>query len=156
MGKFQPQDDSHAVQRIRFRGGAYSAPAFWNGHLFFLATGDYLTDFALQGGQLAKPAKLGARRFGNPGATPAISSNGTRNGIVWLIETKTWNGADRPAVLHAYDAADVARELYDSESNSARDRAGKTLRFTIPTVAAGRVYVDAKGEVCVYGLLPDR
>ena len=153
MGGYHAGDDSHAVQRIRFRGGIYSAPAYWNGHVFYLATGDYLSDFPLAGGQLGKP-KLGAKRFGNPGATPAVSSNGTRNGIVWLIETKAWNGADRPAVLHAYDAADVERELYNSEMNSARDRAGKTLRFTIPTVAGGRVYVDAKGEVDVYGLLP--
>jgi hypothetical protein len=152
MGGYHAGDDSHALQRVRFRGGIYSAPAYWNGHVFYLATGEYLTDFPLAGGQLGKP-KLGGKRFGNPGATPAVSSNGTRNGIVWLIETKAWNGADRPAVLHAYDAADVERELYNSEINSARDRAGKTLRFTIPTVAQGRVYVNAKGEVDVYGLL---
>ena len=64
-----------------------------------------------QGSLADKPDAMGTQRFGNPGATPAISANGTRNGIVWLIETKTWNGADRPAVLHAYDAANMAREL---------------------------------------------
>ncbi|MBZ5620660.1 MAG: hypothetical protein LAQ69_18335 [Acidobacteriia bacterium] len=96
---------------------------------------------------------MGSQRFGNPGATPAISANGTRNGIVWLIDTKTWNGADRPAVLHAFDASNVTRELYNTEQNSGRDRVGKTLRFTIPTVVNGRVYVDAKGELDVYGLL---
>lgn len=153
MGGYHAGDDSHAVQRVRLRGGIYSAPAYWHGHVFYLATGDYLSDFPLAGGQLGKP-KLGTKRFGNPGATPVVSSNGTRNGIVWLIETKTWNGADRPAVLHAFDAADVERELFNSEMNIARDRAGKTLRFTIPTVVQGRVYVDAKGEVDVYGLLP--
>jgi hypothetical protein len=106
----------------------------------------------LNQGKLSAKA-MGAQRFGNPGATPAISADGTGNGIVWLIETKTWNGADRPAILRAYDAANVARELYNSEQNSARDRAGLTLRFTIPTVAGGRVYVDAKRRVDVYGLL---
>jgi hypothetical protein len=54
---------------------------------------------------------------------------------------------------HAFDAADVRRELYNSEMNASRDRAGTALRFAIPTVAAGRVYVGAKGEVNVYGLL---
>jgi hypothetical protein len=92
-------------------------------------------------------------RFGNPGATPAISADGNRNGIVWLIETKTWNGRDKPAVLRAYDASNVARQLYNSEQNSARDRVGLTLRFTIPTVANGRVYVNAKRRIDVYGLL---
>ena len=56
-------------------------------------------------------------------------------------------------MLHAYDAANVAREIYNSEQEGTRDRAGMTLRFTIPTVANGRVYVPARGEVDVYGLL---
>ena len=141
-------------QIFQFRDGIYAAPAYWNGHLYVLASEDYLSDFALAGGGLSsKPVASGRQRFANPGATPAISANGAANGIVWLIETKTWNGADRPAVLHAYDAVNVDLELYNSEQNAGRDRVGKTLRFTIPTVMNGRVYVEAKGEVDVYGLL---
>jgi hypothetical protein len=156
LGKFQAGSNSHAVQVIRFRGGVYAAPAYWNGHVYFLAGGDRLSAFAVQKGRLGdRPDAVGTQYFGNPGATPAVSANGTRNGIVWLIETKTWNGADRPAVLHAYDAANVTRELYHSEQNGDRDRVGLTLRFTIPTVVNGRVYVDAKRRVDVYGLLPN-
>jgi hypothetical protein len=58
-------------------------------------------------------------------------------------------------VLHAYDAADVRHELYDSEQAGARDRAGEALRFTIPLVANGHVYVGTRREVAVYGLLPE-
>jgi hypothetical protein len=155
LGKFQEPGNSPAVQVIRFRDGIYAAPAYWNGRVYILAGGDYLSAFALRHGRLAaRPDAMSVQRFGNPGATPAISANGIRNGIVWLIETKTWNGADQPAVLRAYDAANVARELYNSEQNDARDRVGLTLRFTIPTVVDGRVYVDAKHRVDVYGLLP--
>jgi hypothetical protein len=76
---------------------------------------------------------------------------------VWLIETKAWNDfGHRPAVLHAYDAGNVAHELYNSEQNSGRDRAGPAMRFTVPTVANGRVYVEGKAEVDVYGLLPSK
>ena len=157
LGKFQESSNSHAVQVIRFRGGIYSAPAYWNGHVYMLAGGDYLSAFPLDHGRLsARPDAMSVQRFANPGATPAISANGTSNGIVWLIETKTWNGADRPAILHAYDAANVVRELYNSEQNDTRDRVGVTLRFTIPTVVNGRVYVDAKHRVDVYGLLPSK
>ena len=142
-------------QMLEVRGGIYAAPAFWKGHVYLLARGDYLSDFALTAEGLSKkPVSMGRQRFGNSGATPAISADGDRNGIVWLIDTKPWNGDDRPAVLHAYDAADVDRELYNTEQNPARDRVGNTLRFTIPTVVAGRVYVEAKREVDVYGLLP--
>jgi hypothetical protein len=154
LGKYQASGNSYALQVIHFRGGIYSAPAYWNGHVYVLAGGDYLSDFALDNGKLtAKPHAMSDQKFANPGATPAISADGNRNGIVWLIETKTWNGSDKPAVLHAYDAANVAHELYNSEQNSARDRVGLTLRFTVPTVADGRVYVNAKRRIDVYGLL---
>lgn len=56
-------------------------------------------------------------------------------------------------MLHAYDAANVGRELYTSEQAAGRDRAGKCLRFAIPTVVNGRVYAGTKGEVDVYGLV---
>jgi hypothetical protein len=153
MGKYQ-EGGNDIVQMLRFRGGIYAAPAYWNGRVYMLASNDYLAAFPVRQGKLAvQPDAMGSQRFGNPGATPAISADGTRNGIVWLIETKAWNGADRPAVLHAYDAANVAHELWHSEQNSGRDRVGQTLRFTIPTVVYGRVYVEAKGRVDVYGLL---
>ncbi len=157
MGKHAPDGDGRPVQTLKLNGGVYSAPAYWNGHLFFLASGDYLKDFVLGHGTLSDaPVTAGTQKFANPGATPAISANGngTRDAIVWLIETKVWNAwaTDRPSVLHAYDATNIARELYNSEQNSARDRAGMTVRFTIPTIANGRVYVGTKREVNVYGL----
>jgi hypothetical protein len=75
---------------------------------------------------------------------------------VWVVSSKGWNSPDRTAVLHACDASDIAHELYNSGQNAARDGAGKALRFNIPTIVNGHVYVGAKGEVDVYGLLPAR
>jgi hypothetical protein len=95
----------------------------------------------------------GTTRFPDPGATPTISANGNANGIVWLLRSKGWRAPDRPAVLYALEAANVARELYNSEQKPERDRAGLCLRFNVPTVARGRVYVGAIGELDVYGLL---
>jgi len=142
-----------SVQSVRMLGGIYSAPAYWNGHVYVLARRDFLRDYKWEKGTLSKEPVTGKQTFANSGATPAISANGTRNGIVWFIESKDWNGADRPAVLHAFDARDVTREIYSSEQVPNRDRAGMTLRFTIPTVANGRVYVNAKRKLEVYGLL---
>ena len=70
-----------------------------------------------------------------------------------MIEPKGWRSPDRPAVLRAYDAANVARELYTSEQRSARDRAGLVLRFSMPLVVNGRVYIGTKKGVDVYGLM---
>jgi hypothetical protein len=94
------------------------------------------------------------RQFIDPGATPTVSANGTSNGIVWVMSSKHWNERDGPrAVLHAYDAANVAHELYASD-HGLRDAAGIGLRSNIPTIADGRVFVGAKGELDVYGALP--
>ncbi len=151
LGRYRPDTEQGALSQVRLRDGVYGAPASWFGHVYVLARGDQLKDFALEKGELRGP-KIGLQRF-IASATPAVSSDGRRNGIVWTIETKDWNASDRPAILHAFDAANIAHELYNSEEDSARDRAGLCLRFTIPTIVNGRVYVDAKKELDVYGLL---
>jgi hypothetical protein len=154
MGHYHSGDNSHAVQVIRKKEGIYSAPAYWNQHVFFLWTDDVLKDFRLEHGRLsASPVASGATRFTDPGATPTISANGSANGIVWLLRSKGSRAPDRPAVLYALDAANVAHELYNSEQKPGRDRAGLGLRFNIPVVAGGKVYVGAKRELDVYGLL---
>ena len=154
MGRFQADSDSNAVQVLKFSWGVYSAPAYWNGHLYIFAANDYLKDFPLHNGILPPvPAKQGSVKFIDPGATPAISANGSRDGIVWVIRSKGWRSPDTPAVLYAFDASNVEHLLYNSEQNSTRDRAGLCLRFNIPTVAAGKVYVATKGAIDVYGLL---
>ncbi len=154
MGKFVPDNNRHAVQTIRVGGGIMGAPAYWNGHLYYFPSNDVLKDFAIQNGHLsAEPVIRGRNKIVDPGATPSISANGAKDGIVWVLETKGWRASDVPAVLFAYDAANVANEIYDSEQNRVRDRAGIARRFVVPVVANGRVYVAASGEVDVYGLL---
>jgi len=154
MGHYHPGDDSHAVQVIRNTKGIYSAPAYWNQHVFFVWSDDVLTDFRLDNGQFsAAPLAHGSTRFNDPGATPTVSANGNTNAIIWVLRSKGWRAPDRPAVLYALDAGNVARELYNSEQNGARDRAGLCLRFNIPTVAGGKVYVGARNELDIYGLL---
>jgi hypothetical protein len=122
IGKYQPTNNSHAVQVIRFRNGVYGAPAYWNGHVYLLAAEDCVSAFAVGKGRISdRPdtmeLKDSATRGAPRGAPPAISANGNRDGILWLIETKTWNGPNRPAILRAYDASNVAKELYHSEQN---------------------------------------
>jgi hypothetical protein len=154
MGKYQPGDDPHAVQTISASHGAFGAMAYWNQNVFFIGSENKLEDFAVEHGQLKLKA-TGPTRFLDSGATAVISSNGAKDAIVWAASSKNWNEPPgRPAILYAYDAADVTRELYNTEQNGARDRAGVALRFAMPTVVNGKVYLGTKGEVDVYGLLP--
>ena len=152
MGKFRLGNNRHALQTVRLGGGVFGAPAYWNGHIYVSAEDDVLKDFRIEGDRLALSSQ-GEMRFTHPGAIPSVSANGSQDGIVWLIETIRGHTSNTPAVLHAYDAQDLSRELYSNEQNSGRDRAGAALHFTIPVVANGRVYVPASRELDVYGLL---
>ncbi len=151
MGKFQSDRDA-VVQKISMAGGGYGALAYWNKHVFFAASDDFLRDYSIENGQLKLNATSSVK-FSNPGATASVSANGTKDAIVWAVATKTWNGADQPAVLYAFDATKIDRPLYSSEQNAQRDRAAAATRFVIPVVINGRVYFSARGEVEIYGLL---
>ena len=153
LGHFHQGDDSNAVQVVPAGAQSFGAPAYWNGHVFYFLMNDYLRDYALRNGRLtAQPVAKSTTNINDPG-TPAISANGMKNGIVWILSTKVWNGSDQAAILFAYDATKVSHELYKSTQNPERDRAGNALRFTIPTIANGRVYVPTKRRIDVYGLL---
>jgi hypothetical protein len=153
MGHWQPGNNSHALQTIAVPDGVFGSMAYWNHYVYVLSEGDALRQFAVIDGKLSPKAASG---FPGVSATPTVSANGLDGGIVWLLRSKSWNGADQPAALYAYDAANVAHELYNSEQNAGRDRPGLALRFNIPTVVNGHVYVGTKHEVDVYGLLPVR
>jgi hypothetical protein len=153
MGHFQQGSDAFAVQTIPTHGGIFGSMAYWNRNVYVLADGDLLRDYEVIEGKLKfKAASSFSLR--DHAATPAVSANGAKDGIVWVVSSKGWNSPDRTAVLHAADASNVAHELYNSEQNPARDRAGLALRFNMPTIVNGHVYIGAKREVDVYGLLP--
>jgi hypothetical protein len=154
LGGYDPARDAGALQSFDASHGEYGAPAYWNGHVYIQGSDVPLRDHPLVNGRLREtPAAQSRATMPNPGATPAISAHGTRDGIVWLIQSKPFGSDDRPAIVRAFDAANVAIELWNSEQNAGRDRAGTALRFNIPTVWNGRVYVGTRGGIDVYGLL---
>jgi hypothetical protein len=156
MGKFQVGSDSQIVQSFAAAAcGAgscpvFGSPAYFNNKVYIVVMKDTLRAYSLVAGQLA-PAGQSTTLFQFPGSTPAISANGSSNGIVWALEN---NGSGAPAVLHAYSAADVSIELYNSNQNAARDVPGSSVKFTVPTIINGKVYVGAQGQLSVFGLLP--
>lgn len=151
LGKFHEGSDTEIVQAIKVKD-AYGAASYWHGHIFFTDRSDTTRDF-IQDGRLV--LKGVTNRMPSPAATPIVSADGAKNAILWVVSTKEWNEAhmDRTAVLHAYDANDITHELYNSEQTSDRDRADMTVRFSIPTVADGHVFIGARGRLDVYGLL---
>jgi hypothetical protein len=153
MGHWQAGNNSHAVQTMAVGNGVFGSMAYWNHYVYVSSDGDALRQFAVVDGKLSPKAASG---FSGVSSTPTLSAHGLDDGIVWLLRSKVWNAPDQSAALYAYDAANVAHELYSSEQNARRDRPGLALRFNIPTVVNGHVYVGTKHEVDVYGLLPVR
>ena len=147
MGHYQPNNDSHAVQTIPSPGGGVcGSMAYWNHNLYVLSNSahDALRQFTVQNGRLSLKAASGSR-FPAACATPTISANGLRDGVLWVLHSRAWGADDTNAVLFAYDALDTSRLLYVSEQNPSRDRAGLALRFNIPTIANGQCLCGSQG-----------
>jgi hypothetical protein len=96
------------------------------------------------------PTAKAAVTYSFPGATPTISANGSSNAIVWTLQRIS--GAN--AVLHANLASNVGTELYNSNQAGSRDLPGTSIKFAVPTVANGKVFVGTTSKLTVYGLLP--
>ena len=151
MGKFNPSADN-IYQEIpgAFTDAVFSMPAYFNNTVYYGAVGNTIKAFPISNAKLAATAssKTG-NAFPYPGATPSISANGSSNAIVWAVENSS------PAVLHAYDAANLANQLYNSsQASGSRDQFGAGNKFITPMVVNGKVYVGTASGVAVFGLLP--
>lgn len=156
MGQFQSGNNPKIVQALTQAVGAdFSTPAYWQNQVYFLGSADVLKTFTLTNGLLStSPTSQSSTVFGFPGATPSVSANGTANGIIWVLQTDSFSNTSGTAVLRAYDATNVATELYDSKQSGNRDLPGPAVKFTVPTVANGKVYVGTQTQVSVFGILP--
>jgi hypothetical protein len=167
--------DSQAWQSFNFGNPLFATGAFWNGRYYLAAVNGPLTSYSFDK-VMGKFDLLSVSQahgsFGFPGSTPSVSSSGTVNGIVWALDNGNYctpqSHACGPTVLHAYDATNIATELWNSTQGNG-NAAGNAVKFTVPTVANGKVYVGTRGnntggntssstipgELDVYGLLPN-
>ncbi|HTB64661.1 MAG TPA: hypothetical protein VK727_00435 [Steroidobacteraceae bacterium] len=165
--------DSAAVQQVSVGHGIFSTGAFWNNNFYLAAAGGTLNTYALNPAQPNFTLSSSSpTTYAWPGATPSVSAAGTQNGIVWALDNHLYctnqSSGCGPAVLHAYDATNVAMELWNSATTGS-DAAGNAVKFTVPTIANGKVYVGTRGnntggasgstsssgELDVYGLKPN-
>jgi hypothetical protein len=168
MGKFNA-GSNNVVQEVDgvLTGGVWGSPTFWNGSVYYGAASDNgsptsdplraLTfDSAQSPGLLStSPSSQSVKIFGYSGPTSPISATGTANGIVWALDNSNW-GNSAAAVLYAYDATNLNNVLYFSAQAAGNaDQGGNAVKFTVPTVANGKVYVGGAGVLTVYGLKPN-
>lgn len=128
----------------------YGNPAYWNGNIYVAASTMPLEQFRFENGVLnPTPFATAPSTYGLRGGNSVVSSNGTANAIVWAYE-KTAAGT---GILHAYDATDVSKELWNSNMNAGRDGLGQGIGFGTPVVAEGRVIAAYDSGIAIYGLL---
>jgi hypothetical protein len=153
MGKFNPNNDNAIYQEVTSNGlgtgGVWAMPAYFNTTIYYGAANDTLKAFTITDARLVTPpASQSSGAFAYPGTTPIISANGTSNGIVWAVENNGGAG-----ILHAYDATNLANELYNSTEAGTRDQFADN-KFITPMIANGKVFVGTPTGIIVFGLLP--
>jgi Fibronectin type III domain len=165
MGHYNANNDNQIIQSLvgallatgGAEGGNYSTPVYFDGYVYFASTNDTLKAFQFSNGLLStSPTSQSLLTFPCRGGSFAISANGNSNGIIWVLENvgDPNNDGTVPGILIAYNATNLATELYDSSEAGNRDTMDYPAKFSIPLVANGKVFVAGQTELVVYGLLP--
>ncbi len=170
--------DGNAWEIIHVGYPIYSTAAFWNNTLYLAPVAGPLASYILNTANTPIEFTLQSMAsspgsFGYPGSTPSVSASGGTNGLLWVLDNSRFctpeSGSCGPAVLHAYDATDLAELWNSSLAPGGADNAGNAVKFVVPTIANGKVYVGTRGnnsggtygsssvsgELDVYGLKPN-
>ena len=157
MGHFNPSGDSQIVQTFTLTGTGTSVllfgfPAFFNSRIYYQGVDLPLKAFAISNGVInTNPVSQATNTVTFRGATPSISANGTTNGIVWELAPTPTLGVTS---LHAYNADNLAQKIYDSYQTWLAGAPDKIsfVKFVVPTIANGKVYVGTTNALAVFGL----
>ena len=179
MGQYNSSNNNQIVQSFSGSTGQWGVPALWHNNVYNLYVGgqyDSVKQFTFDPTTELfneSVASESPQTFGYPGTTPSVSSENATHGIVWAIDASLYGYASPnagvncsavpvpsacsgPAILHAYNATNLAQEYWNSsQAANNRDQAGNAVKFVPPTIANGKVYVSTRTEVDVYGLLPN-
>jgi len=154
LGHYNSQSNSQIVQSfVVDKNEIYATPLFWQNVLYVTADIGPLKAFrfsTVTDQFETEPFSTSSQRYVYPGVVPVLSAAGTNHPILWAIDAAT------PGVLHAYDPSNLNTEFWNSsQAANNRDQPGTGVKFTVPTVANGKVYLGTKTELDVYGLLPN-
>ncbi|HUD49296.1 MAG TPA: PA14 domain-containing protein [Candidatus Baltobacteraceae bacterium] len=155
MGRWRAGDDTQIVQQ--FNGGPGGdrdiTPAFFNGTLYIIDSNSRIGGYGIANAIINTTPVESPDYYDNKGGvTPCISANGASNAIVWAIYNAGGESPATPAILRAYSATNLNQELYTSDQLPSRDSAGDAVKFVVPTIVNGKVYVGAQYTLTVYGL----
>jgi len=138
--------------------GVWGTESYWNGNIYYpgqnAGKSHPLTAYSFSKGVMStQPTSQTAWDFWYPSPTTSVSSNGNNDGILWVLHQDDYVGSPAPQMLQAYDATNLGKLLYSSETNFARDNPGPNSKFSTPMIANGKVYVTSGSGLSIYGLL---
>lgn len=155
LGKFNSANDNNAYEPLLSAfptyasascggggpSGVYGAPVYFGGTIYYSANGDVIRAFTLANARLpARSTLQTSTPICSSSAPLSISANGAQNGILWAIQNSASQG-----VLHAFNASTLA-EIYNSLQAGTRDQFGPGSKWTVPTVANGKVFVGTQAD----------
>jgi hypothetical protein len=153
LGGYNPSVDN-VVQKTPVTNSLYSTPTYWNNTLYFAAAGDSPKAFSFSNGRMSdNPTSQAGEGYNYPGSVMVVSADRQSRGILWAVQHGGTSSGNE--VLHAYDATNLARELYNSDQAGDRDLPGIVgNHFESIIVANGKVYVPTgQPQLSVFGLL---
>jgi len=124
------------------------AVAYFGDYAYYASAGNSVKAFTLGDARLStSAASQSTATIGAVGAQISISANDASGGILWMVD-------DATGILHAYNAANLSQETYNStQAADSRDTLATTVSSASPTIAGGRVYIATKNGIVVFGHL---
>jgi hypothetical protein len=139
LGHFNAASDQ-VVQKLISNGLNESAealgiltPTYFNNCLYYVEFEDVLKAFAVTNGSLSTSPVSASTAVDYTSGSAVISALGTNNAIVWQV-LENAVASSGPAVLHAFDAYNLAHEFYNSSMAGNRDTAGAAIKYASPVV----------------------
>jgi hypothetical protein len=124
---------------------------------YVIENGNWTAAFRIVGGHLeTNPFSKTDVTSDYPFQGMTVSADGSKpgTGILWMTTGDHFYKPGIPGTLHAFDALDLNRELWNSDMNPRGDPPGVFAKFVSPTVVNGHVYVPTfSNQVAVYGLI---
>lgn len=170
MGHFHAGGDSQIVQSFQASTDEiFNTPIFWsnaqNSLLYLWPQNQGLKAFSFANGRFnTTPVAMNTTVIpAQPGGTLSLSgqfagAEFVPNSVLLWATHSTAGSAEvtaQPGELHAYDAANIVNEVWNSLQFPARDDIGRYGKFSPPSVAGGKVYLATfSGQLDVFGLLP--
>lgn len=149
LGGYNPVGDVQIAQEldVPVLGEVHNGLTYWNNTIYIAANQTPTMAYSFSNDTISSAPNSQTPQATAQPSGGIVSANGTQEGIYWYVTSPTNR-------LFAFNATNLAQELYDSSMAGSRDALSGMVHFGMAIVANGKVYINGKTELSVFGLLP--